>query len=117
MVILSILDFTPYYRDLLLSEVIASPIFVLSYDESMNVILKNEQMDCGVRYWDAGFGVVQARYIDSKFLRRPNSQNLVDKLIEATEMLDLGKLIQVSMDGPNVNWEVLKMLNEHRQEK
>nr|XP_047134852.1 uncharacterized protein LOC124812369 [Hydra vulgaris] len=21
------------------------------------------------------------------------------------------------MDGPNVNWEVLKMLNEHRQEK
>ena len=55
----------PYYRDLLLSEVRASPIFVLLYDESMNVILKNEQMDCGVRYWDAGSGVVQARYIDS----------------------------------------------------
>ncbi|XP_065677145.1 uncharacterized protein LOC136092602 [Hydra vulgaris] len=100
----------PYYRDQLISEVIANL-------ESMNVTFKNEQMDCGVRYWDSNSGVVKVRYIDSKFLRPPNAQNLFDKLIEATEMFDLGKLIQVSMDGPNVNWEVLKMLNEHRQEK
>ena len=77
----------PYYRDQLFFEVRASPIFVLSYDESMNVILKNEHLDCGVRYWDSSTGVVKARYSDS------------------------------SMDGPNVNWEVLKMLDEQRQEK
>nr|XP_047133834.1 uncharacterized protein LOC124811979 [Hydra vulgaris] len=55
----------PYYREQLISAIRASLIFVLSYNESMNVIFKNEQMDCGVRNWGSNSGVVKARYIDS----------------------------------------------------
>ena len=36
------------------------------------------------------------------------------KFEEATEQLDLKKLIQISMDGPNVNWKLLDSIAEDR---
>ena len=48
----------------------------MSYDESMNKILQNEQMDLQARYWDEKERQVRTRYFDSKFLNRPNATNL-----------------------------------------
>ena len=62
-------------------------------------------------------GVVKARYLDSKFLNRPNSVNLLAKLMEAISPLGLVKLLQLSMDGPTVNVDVLKKLRDIRSEK
>ena len=107
----------PYFTGVLLSQIKASSFFVISYDESMNKILQNEQMDCSVRFWDSESSVVCSRYLDSKFLLRPNSKNLFDKLIDATKSLDLSELHQLSMDGPNVNWDVLKLMSTHQEEK
>ena len=106
----------PYYRELLVAEVKLSPFYVLAYDESMNKVLQSEQMDCGLRFWDENEGIVKARYFDSKFLQRPNAQNLLDKLVEVTDVLGIDKILQLSMDGPRVNWNVLKMLQEKRKE-
>ena len=93
----------PYFTDILLSQIKASSFFVNSYDESVNKILQNEQMDCCVRFWDSNSSEVCSRYLDSKFLLHPNLKNLSDKLVDATKSLDLSKLPQPSMDGPNVN--------------
>ena len=111
------LGLAAYFSDVLLSQIKASPFFVISYDESLNKILRNEQMDCSIRFWNNETGVVCSRYFDSKFLLRPNSKNLFEKLLESTKSLDLSKLLQLSMDGANVNWDVLKLMSNHQEEK
>ena len=101
----------------LLSQIKASSFFFISYDESLNKILRNWQMDCTIRFWNNETGVVCLRYFDSKFLLRPNSNNLIEKLLESTKSLDLSKLLQLSLDGPNVNWDLLKLMSAHQGEK
>ena len=107
----------PYFSEVLLSQIKASSFFVISYGESLNKILRNEQMDCSIRFWNNETCVVCSRYFDSKFLLRPNSKILFEKLLESTKSLDLSKLPQLSMDGPNVNWDVLKLMSNHQEEK
>ena len=74
-------------------------------------------MDCTVRFWNNETGVVCSRYFDSKFLLGSNSKNLFEKLLESTKSLDFSKLLQLSMDGPNVNWNVLKLMSTNQGEK
>ena len=106
------------YHKLLISEVKESPFFTLCFDESLNPVLQNCQMNCGVWYWDEKRGISKVRYLDSKLLNRPNSKNLYEKLLEVLSEPKIGleKMIQLSMDGPYVNWEVLKFLIEKRAE-
>ena len=35
----------PYFKNLLLDEIKASPYYVLSFDESLNTVLQKDQMD------------------------------------------------------------------------
>ena len=42
----------PYFKDLLVKEIKAANIFVVSFDESLNKVLQKEQMDVQVRYWN-----------------------------------------------------------------
>ena len=76
---------------------------------------QEEQMDVVLRYFNNESCMVETSYFDSAFLKRPNSQNLHVKLLESLSALDLGKLIQVSMDGPNVNWDVLSLHSSYRE--
>ena len=82
----------------------------------MNHVLQEEQMDIIVRFWDDDEGMVKTRYLDSKFLKRPNCQNLLEKLLDGISFLPLCRMLQLSMDGPNVNWSVFKVLDEHFSE-
>ena len=107
----------PYFSEVLLSQIKASSFFVISYDVRLNKILRNEQMDCSIRFWNNETGAVCSRYFDSKFLLRPNSKHLFEKLLESTKLLDLSKLLPLSMDCPNVNWDVLKLMSNHQEEK
>ena len=59
--------------------------------------------------------MLETSYFDSAFLKRPNSQNLHDKLLESLTALDLGKLVQILMDGLNVNWDVLSLHSSYRE--
>ena len=79
----------PYFIEVLLSQIKASSFFVISHDESLNKILRNEQMDSTIRFWNNETGAVCSRYFDSKFSLRPNSKNLFEKLLESTKSLDL----------------------------
>ena len=73
-------------------------------------------MDVVLRYFNNEYCLVGTSYFDSAFLKRTNSHNLHDKLLESLSTLDLGKLLQVSMDGPNVNWDVLKLHSSYREQ-
>ena len=70
----------PYFKDQLVTTIKSSDFFAVSYDESMNHVLQEEQMDIIVRFWDDDEGMVKTRYLDSKFLKCPNCQNLLLKL-------------------------------------
>ena len=64
-----------------------------------------------VHYWDRkNIGV--RRYFDSVFLDCPNASNLLDSLQESTKPLPGEEFLQLAMDGPNVNWNVLDGLDE-----
>ena len=106
----------PYFKDQLVTTIKSSDFFAVSYDESMNRVLQEEQMDIIVRFWDDDEGMVKTRYLDSKFLKRPNCQNLLEKLLDGISFLPLCRMLQLSMDGLNVNWSVFKMLDEHFSE-
>ena len=82
-----------FFRDVLLKSINASPYFMISYDESMNKILQDEQMDLQARYWDDNERQVRTRYFDSKFLNRPNFTNLHTTLCASLAKLSEKQLL------------------------
>ena len=102
----------PYFMDLLLKELKDALCFVISFDESFNKEPEKEQMDFIVRYFKDG--EVKSRYLSSGFLGHTTAKDLKRAFEECTEKLDLKNLIQVSMDGPNVNWKMLDLIVEDR---
>ena len=102
----------PYFMELLLAKVKEAPCFVISFDESFNEELKKEQMDFIVRYFKNG--KVESRYLSSGFLGYTTAEDLKRTFEECTEKLDTKKLIQVSMDGLNVNWKMLDLMVEDK---
>ena len=102
----------PYFMDLLLKELKDAPCFVISFDESFNEELEKEQMDFIFRYFKDS--EVKSRYLSSGFLGHTTAKDLKRAFEECTEKLDLKNLIQVSMDGPNINWKMLDLIVEDR---
>ena len=86
-----------------------SLLYEVSIDESMNSVLQNEQMDVAIRFWNNSKKEWETRYLTSEFLNIPSAENLVNSLSSATKHLDQQNLLQISMDGPSVNWNVLNI--------
>ena len=63
----------PYFKELLLAELTEAPCFVLSFDESFNPELQQEQMDFVVRYFAQG--MVKTRYLTSAFLGHTRAED------------------------------------------
>ena len=101
---------------ILLDELKETLFYIMSYDESLNHITQTDQMDLIVRFWDNNKKRVQVRYFDSGFLGHTEAKQLQEKFHELTEKLIPTKLIQISMDGPNINWKFLELLPELRAE-
>ena len=92
----------PYFKELLLADLTETPCFVLSFDESFNPELQQEQMDFVVKY--SAQGMVKTRYLTSAFLGYTRAEDLKAKFEEAVSDLTVKKLAQVSVDEPHVNW-------------
>ena len=63
------------------------------YEESLNQVFQEEQMDVFLRYFNNKSCLVETSYFDSAFLKQSNSHNLHDKRLESLSTLDLGKLL------------------------
>ena len=107
----------PHYKTKLIDKIKPASYFVASYDESLNRNFQEEQMDIHIRYFDCNKNMVETKYFDSCFLKRPNSLNLHDCLLKSLDSLDISKLLQISMDVPNTNWDVLERHKTLRSSK
>ena len=59
------------------------------FDESLNHHLQEEQMDVQIRFWD---GQVMTRYLDSRFFKRPNADNILGERLKSVATLPQEKL-------------------------
>jgi len=67
----------------------------------MNSKTQNKQMDFHARIWEGA--EVRTRYYHSEFIGHAAAYNMVIVFETATSDLDLSDLLQLSMDGINVN--------------
>ena len=74
-------------------------------------------MDLVIRYFDDDAGKVMMRYLGSEFLGHTTSADLLVKFKDGVRQLIPRCLIQISMNGPNVNWKFLGDLKENREEE
>ena len=106
----------PYYRELLIDKIKQSPFFTVLFDESLNKVLQQEQMDAHIRYWCVNTNRVKSRYLDSQFFNRPNADNITKGIYDALKCIPKEGMIHLSMDGPSTNWLVLDKVQERRKE-
>ena len=66
-------ELAPYFKDSIVKEIKAANIFVVLFDESLNKVLQEEQMDVQFRYWNEAAKQVNTRFFHSQFLKRPNA--------------------------------------------
>lgn len=86
--------------------------FTIAFDESLNKISEKEQIDIYIRYWDDETNKVLCQYYNSTFLGHTTAEDMLDALVLGLQPLDLKHIMQVSMDGPNVNIKLLRLLKE-----
>lgn len=103
----------PYFKSLLQRDVNQAEAFVLLFDESLNFENQKKQLDVHVRYWQ--HDQVSTRYFGSEFLGKGDADHLVESFLRNVESLQLGKLIQIGMDGPNVNLKFHREIMSHMQ--
>ena len=103
----------PYFKQQLLNELKEAQCFVISFDESLNTELHEEQMDFVVRYFNKDR--VTCRYLTSEFLDHTHVDDL-KKFEEGIKDLEKKKMLQVSMDEPNVNWKLYDSIVEEWNE-
>ncbi|KAJ8898057.1 hypothetical protein PR048_003417, partial [Dryococelus australis] len=102
----------PYFeRELEYHRKKASEI-VVGFDESLKKVAQREQMDIHVRFWDEDLKKVTSRYLTLVFLTSAQAQDLLKGLKCDLGHENLRKTIQISMDGPSVNWKLRKDLQQ-----
>ena len=95
---------TPHFRSILMNNLNDSEFYTISIDESLNTVIQMRQTDLLVNFWDNVVRKLCTFYLSSTFIDHAWHQDLFKHFISALDSLDLKKLLQVSIDGPNVNW-------------
>lgn len=105
----------PYFENLIEKYLKTSKYYVVCFDESLNKVAQKGQMDICVRYWDESDNEVKCTYYTSVFIEgRATAENLLSHFKNSIEpAMKIGKILQISMDGPNVNWKFLELLKEN----
>ena len=107
----------PWVRGNLQTEVSASPFFSVSFDESLNIVMQENQMDIQIRFWSEKQNKAITRYWGSQFQLRSDADTLTDSLMKGLAVLPVKKQHQLAMDGPNTNWKILRLITEMRDKE
>lgn len=99
----------PFFQSALQREVENSDCYVVLFNESANEFMHQKQMDVHVRYWNSSHNVT-TKYLTSIFMGHTTADDIQEKLLKALEPLPLRKIVQISMDGPNVNLKLFRSL-------
>ena len=90
----------PYFASLLLEDIKLSESFSISFDDSLNSVTTNEQMDIVVTFWDKVNSKVEVRYLTSIFLGHTRADDLLKAFQEATSKLELDKMLKCQWADP-----------------
>ena len=101
---------SPYFHEKVKDNNRFASRIVVCFDESFNRIAKRLQMDVCVRLWDVGRNEVATRYWGSAFLGHSSANDLLYAFKTCLKDVEVSKLLQVSMDGPRVNWSFIEKL-------
>ena len=85
--------------------------FVLLFDESLNKKMQKKQMDVHLRFWN-GDSIATMCYT-SIFMSHAKATDLVQHLENVLAKVSHNGLIQLSMDGPHVNWKAFELLQSN----
>nr|XP_042905445.1 uncharacterized protein LOC122270779 [Parasteatoda tepidariorum] len=100
----------PYFKTELITNISKCEFFTVGFDESLNKVSQKTQMDINVRFWCNEQELVCTRYLTSAFLSRTTADEIRRNFKEALSILNISKMVQISMDGPNVNHKFFKDL-------
>lgn len=102
----------PVFHHDLVSNLSSASVFSISFDESMNDVLQQQQMDIFVKFWDDKLESAVTRYFASVFMGYTKATDMLDKFKSGVRELNMVKCLQLSMDGPNVNWLFLSLYKD-----
>ena len=102
----------PYFKQSIKDLILKSPLIVALFDDSLNKTSQKSAMDLQLRYWD----VSEKKVVVRLFLGHTCSNELVKTFNDGFNELDLTKLVQISMDGPNSNLKFLSEVKKLRTE-
>lgn len=103
---------SPYYTSLLNDIISKCNYFTISYDESLNKSLQSKQLDVHIRFWNESTNLVNTRYLTSVFLGHSTAEDILESFHKAVSKLQLSKMLQISMDGPAVNWKTFNLIQQ-----
>ena len=106
----------PYFKERLLNVLNETRFIVTSFDESFNKVVSKGQMDVLGRFWNTAKNRVNTRYVNSVFMGKATTPDVLDNFHAASVGLNKNKYIQVSSDGPNVNLKFLELFAEKRKD-
>ncbi|KAL1246701.1 hypothetical protein QQF64_034369 [Cirrhinus molitorella] len=89
--------------------------YVLLFDESLNRMTQSKQCDFHVRFWNGD--QVQTQFFDTEFMGHARADDLKLAFEKCTEALPKKNMLQISMDGPNVNWSFYKKVEQSLAEE
>lgn len=105
----------PHFKHLLCKKLSSDrEDYVLLFDESLNRKTQSKQCDFHVRLWDGD--KVVTRFYDSKFMGHATALDLKSVYERSTENLPKENMVQISMDGPNVNWSFYSKVDKSLQD-
>ena len=107
-------DLYPYFREVLDRHVDKLPFIIIMFDESLNEIFQQNEMDVFVCFWDIDRHKVCSWFYDSRFLGHTTHLDVLSSLEDSVKKIDATRMIQVSTDGPNTN---LKFLEEYQKKR
>ncbi|KAK3925252.1 N-lysine methyltransferase KMT5A-A [Frankliniella fusca] len=103
----------PYFQGELVKDINNCDAFVAYFDESLNKCSQQQQMDVAIRFWSASTDEVSTRYLTSEFLGHTTADDLRKAFLSSLKPFNIHKLLQVSMDGPNVNLKFIRELETY----
>lgn len=106
----------PYFRKTLLNNINSADYYIIGFDESLNKYSQKQQLDISIRFWNENSNEVSCRYLSSVFLTESKANDLLNGIKDGLSGLDWRKIVQVSMDGPNVNIKLVRTLKKEIEE-
>ncbi|KAG8175604.1 hypothetical protein JTE90_019416 [Oedothorax gibbosus] len=102
----------PHIKSMLLKSLGDADFFTILFDETLNKSNQRKQMDIHLRFWDSSENQVKTKYFDSAFMGHSTAGDLLKEFYTIVKSLNLSKLLQISMDGPSVNWSFYNALQK-----